>query len=130
VKVYAILVDHGGWEQPVGYRFEGPDRTIVISGDARPSQSIAEACAGCDILVHEVYSAERLTTRAPAWQRYHSSFHTSTVELADIANRARPGLLVLYHHLMWGTDDEGLIREIRAAGYAGPLVSGKDLDVF
>ncbi len=130
VKVYAILVDHGGWEQPVGYRFEGPDRTIVISGDAAPSASIVEACGGCDILVHEVYSAERLPTRPPAWQRYHTSFHTSTVELADIANRARPGLLVLYHHLMWGTDDEGLIREIRAAGYSGPLVSGKDLDVY
>ena len=89
----------------------------------------------CSILIRGLASVEAVAqetprTRAPAWQRYHSSFHTSTVELADIANRARPGLLVLYHHLMWGTDDEGLIREIRAAGYAGPLVSGKDLDVF
>jgi ribonuclease BN (tRNA processing enzyme) len=130
VKVYAILVDHGGWEQPVAYRFVGPDRTIVISGDTRPSDSIVEACGGCDILVHEVYSAERFTTRPPAWQRYHSRFHTSTVELADIANRARAGLVVLYHHLFWGTDDEGLLREIRAAGYSGPLVSGRDLDVY
>lgn len=130
VKVYAILVDHGGWQQPLGYRFVGPDRTIVISGDARPSESIVDACGGCDILVHEVYSAERFTTRPPAWQQYHSRFHTSTVELADIANRSGAGLVVLYHHLFWGTDDEGLLREIRAAGYSGPLVSGKDLDVY
>ena len=130
VKVHAIRVEHGGWEQPLAYRFEGPDRTIVISGDASSSDAIVEACGGCDILLHEVYSLERLPVRPPAWQRYHRRFHTSTVELADVANRARPGLLVLYHQLYWGTDDEGLIREIRAAGYDGPLVSGKDLDVY
>ena len=39
-------------------------------------------------------------------------------------------MLVLYHHLFWGTDDIGLINEIRAAGYDGPLASGKDLDVY
>lgn len=129
VKVYAIRVHHGSWEYAYGYRFEGPDRTIVISGDAAPTEALVEACNGCDILVHEVYSAERFVTRPPEWQRYHSQFHTSTTELADIATRARPGLLVMYHHLFWGTDDEGLVREIREAGYEGDVVSGKDLDI-
>jgi ribonuclease BN (tRNA processing enzyme) len=130
VRVYAIPVKHGSWQYSYGYRFEGPDRTIVISGDAAPSESLVEACDGCDILLHEVYSAERFTTRPPEWQAYHSQFHTSTTELADIANRSRPGMLVLYHHLFWGTDDTGLVNEIRAAGYNGPLASGKDLDVY
>ena len=130
VRVYAIPVKHGSWEHSYGYRFEGPDRTIVISGDAAPSESLVEACNGCDILLHEVYSAERFTTRPPEWQAYHSEFHTSTTQLANIANRSRPGMLVLYHHLFWGTDDIGLINEIRAAGYDGPLASGKDLDVY
>lgn len=130
VTIEAIRVEHGSFEQPLGYRITGPDRTIVISGDAAPSESIIAACDGCDILLHEVYSAERFVTRPPAWQRYHSAFHTSTVELAEIANRARPGILVLYHHLFWGTDDEGMVREIRAAGYDGPLASGSDLDVY
>lgn len=130
VRIYALPVRHGSFDLALGYRIEGPDRTIVISGDAAPSPSIIDACNGCDILLHEVFSAERLPTRPAAWQSYHSSFHTSTVQLADIANRTRPGLLVLYHHLMWGTDEEGLIREIRAAGYSGPLVSGKDLAVY
>jgi len=130
VRVTAIEVEHGSWEAALAYRFEGPDRTIVISGDAAPSQAIVDACGGCDVLVHEVYSAERFATRPPEWQRYHASFHTSTVELADLATRARPGLLVLYHHLFWGTDDEGLVRELREAGYTGAVVSGRDLDVF
>lgn len=130
VRILAFRVEHGSFEMPLGYRIEGPDRTIVISGDTAPSDAIVDACDGCDILLHEVYSAERFVTRPPEWQRYHAAFHTSTRELADIANRALPGLLVLYHELFWGTDDEGLIREIRAAGYDGPLASGRDLDVY
>lgn len=130
VTVYAIPVHHGSWEHAYGFRFEGPDRTIVLSGDATPNESIVEACDGCDVLVHEVYSAERFQTRPPEWQRYHADFHTSTVELADIARRARPGLLVMYHHLFWGTDEAGLLAEVREAGYRGRTVAGADLDIW
>jgi ribonuclease BN (tRNA processing enzyme) len=129
VKVFAFQVRHGSWEHAYGYRFVGPDRTVVISGDTAPSESVVEACDGCDVLVHEVYSADRFRDRPPAWQRYHRAFHTSTTELAELAERARPGLLVLTHQLFWGTDDAGLVAEMRAAGYDGPVVSGRDLDV-
>lgn len=130
VRVFAFQVAHGSWAHAYAYRFEGPDRTIVISGDTAPTDAIVEACDGCDVLLHEVYSAERFRTRPAEWQRYHAAFHTSTTELADIATRARPGLLVLYHQLFWGTDDAGLVREIRAAGYTGEARSGRDLDVY
>jgi ribonuclease BN (tRNA processing enzyme) len=49
--------------------------------------------------------------------------------LAAIASRARPGLLVLYHQLFWGTSEEDLVSEVRA-GYDGRVVSGRDLDVY
>jgi len=113
-----------------GYRFEGGGRSIVVSGDTRASDAVVRACNGCDVLVHEVYSAERFVTRPPEWQRYHRAAHTSTTELAALAARAHPKLLVLYHQLLWGTDDDGLLREIRAAGYTGPVVSAKDLGVY
>jgi len=130
VKVDAIPVLHGSWPEAYGFRFVTPDRTIVISGDTRATETIATACAGCDVLVHEVCSAERLATRSPEWQTYHRAFHTTTVDLARIAAEARPGLLVLYHQLTWGTTDEDLVREIHEAGYEGKVVSGQDLDVF
>jgi mRNA degradation ribonuclease J1/J2 len=38
VTVKAFLVNHGDVPQAFGYRFETPDRAIVISGDAAPSQ--------------------------------------------------------------------------------------------
>ena len=85
-------------------------------------------CDGCDVLVHEVYSAEAFKTRPADWQRYHADAHTSTTELAEVARRARPGLLVLYHQLMWGATEEDLVREVQA-GWHGPVVSGRDLDV-
>ncbi|MEK6325687.1 MAG: hypothetical protein AABN33_28940 [Acidobacteriota bacterium] len=46
-----------------------------------------------------------------------------------MATRARPGLLVLYHQLFWGTSEDDLLKEVRA-GYAGKVVSGSDLDVY
>jgi ribonuclease BN (tRNA processing enzyme) len=130
VKVDAIAVPHGSWPEAFAFRFRTADRMIVISGDTRVSAAIADACNGCDVLVHEVYSAEKFKTRPPEWQTYHASFHISTVELAELAARAKPKLLVLYHQLFWGATDADLEREIRAAGYMGRVVSGRDLDVF
>ena len=109
VTVTAIEVPHTNWKQAFGYRFQTRDRVFVVSGDTRPSDALADACSGCDVLVHEVYSAERLKARTPDWQRYHTGSHTSTVELAALATRAKPGLLVLYHQLYWGATDADLL---------------------
>ncbi|UCF21725.1 MAG: MBL fold metallo-hydrolase [Gemmatimonadota bacterium] len=129
VRVTAFLVDHGSWMQAFGFRFETPDQTIVLSGDTRPIERITEYCQGCDVLIHEVYSEAGFQRREPEWQRYHASFHTSTRELSAIAGRARPGLLVLYHQLLWGSTPDELVQEIRR-GYDGAVAYGRDLDVF
>ena len=130
VVVRAFAVPHGDWKVAYGYRFDAGGRSIVISGDTRASDAVVRACNGCDVLIHEVYSAEMFVRRPPEWQRYHAAAHTSTTQLAALATRARPKLLVLYHQLYWGADDDGLIREIRAAGYTGPVVSARDLGVY
>ena len=129
VTVKAFAVKHGSWKHAYGYRFESADRVVVISGDCAPSESIIEACNGCDVLVHEVYSTMGFARRSPEWQRYHSNFHTSSKELAEIATKARPKLLVLYHQLLWGATKEQLLEEI-GKGYSGKVVFGNDLDVY
>jgi ribonuclease BN (tRNA processing enzyme) len=128
VKVDAIAVTHGTWPQAFGYRFQTADRVIVISGDTSPATTIAEACRGCDVLVHEVYSSAANGTADR--KAYDSAYHTSTKELAAIASSAQPKILVLYHQLFRGASGEDLEREIAAAGYKGRVVSGKDLDVY
>ena len=128
VRVEAFAVVHGSLPS-FGYKFQTPDRTMVISGDTAATGVLVEAARGCDVLIHEVYSSSRFERLPPAWRRYHSSMHTSTRELAEIASEARPGLVVLYHQLFWGATEEELLAEIREQ-YDGHVVSGKDLDVY
>jgi len=127
--ISAFPVKHGAWEQAFGYRIETADRTIVISGDTGPDSRMEDQCRHCDVLVHEVYSEAGFAKRPPEWQAYHARYHTSTRELAAIAKRARPKLLVLYHQLIWSSTEDALLAEIRAS-YDGRVVSAKDLDVF
>jgi len=129
VTVTAFNVAHGKWDQAFGYRFAARDRVVVISGDTSPSDAVIAACNGCDVLVHEVYSAERFRTRPLEWRQYHAAYHTSTEQVADIATRARPKLLILYHQLYWGDDDAALLRQVRA-NYRGNVVSARDLGVY
>ena len=129
VTVTAFPVRHASWPLALGYRFDTADRRVVISGDAAPSESIVEQCDGCDVLVHEVYSATSHARQAPVWQEYHASAHTSSTELAEIARRARPRLLVLTHQLLWGTTPEELVAEVQA-GWDGNVVFGVDLEVY
>ena len=44
--------------------------------------------------------------------------------------RAAPKLLLMYHQIYSGTDDAGLIAEMRAAGYTRPLQSARDLGIY
>ena len=132
VKVTAFAVKHGAWgSRAFGYRFTTPDRSIVISGDTSPSESVVEQCNGCDILIHEVYTEAGYAKAPPDWQRMRQEYHTSSRQVADLATRARPGLLVLYHqsYQFRESTEEDLMREMRAA-YRGRFVSGHDLDVF
>jgi len=129
VVVTAFPVRHGAWRYAFGYRFKTPDRSIVVSGDTTASSTVVEACNGCDVLIHEVYSQAGFAAREPAWQKYHSEYHTSSRALAELAAKARPGLLILYHQLIWSSTEEELLAEVRR-GYKGKVVSGRDLDVF
>lgn len=129
VTVEAFRVKHASWPEAYGFKFTTPDRTIGISGDTIPCKNLIEKCRGIDILIHEVYSAEKLKDRPEKWQQYHARSHTSTHELAGIAGELQPCLLILYHQLYWGAGDEDLLNEM-ATLYAGRVVSAKDLDVF
>jgi len=129
IKVEAFLVEHGSWPNAYGYRFTTPDKVIVISGDARPSDNIVEYSRDADILIHEVYYKKAFDTKPEAWKEYHSTHHTSTYELGEIANESNPGLVIMYHILYWGATDEQLLEEISEV-YNGKVVVGSDLDIY
>lgn len=142
VKVEAFPVEHGSFEA-YGYKFYTPDKTIVISGDTAPTETMIRYAKDCDILVHEVYSSAGVKKRSPEWKKYHTNVHTSAYELGEIASKAKPKLLVLYHQLFMLDKQSGdvdlisklaereqeIVEEIKEI-FNGKVVSGKDLDVF
>jgi ribonuclease BN (tRNA processing enzyme) len=124
-------VPHGTWPQAFGYVIQAGARKIVISGDTAPTEAMAEACDGCDVLVHEVYSADWFTrVYGPGRGQYHANFHTSTKQLGELATKAKPKLLVMYHQLYFGPRDQvDLEKEIRRS-YTGNVVNGRDLTAY
>jgi len=132
ITVKAFLVHHGSWKEAYGYRFETPDKVIVLSGDCATSPSVIENCDGCDVLLHEVYTQLGYDESKPDWRNYITNFHTSTKELAALATQAKPKRLVLYHQMFFGGEkdtEEGMLKEIREK-YPGQVVSAHDLDVY
>jgi len=129
ITVKAFQVNHGSWKSALGYRFETADKIIVVSGDCSYSEQLIKNAKGCDILVHEVYSEKGLATKGKDDKAYFTSFHTSTTELAKIANLVQPKLLVLSHQLPLGVSLPSLLEEIKVK-YKGAVVNGNDLDVY
>lgn len=138
VKVEAFLVDHPPFEA-YGYRFTTPDRTIVISGDTCYCSNLIEWARGCDVLIHEVISAQGVQARDPKWKKYHLRVHTTSTDLGRIAEQVRPGKLVLYHQLFMPSPDasgrmiteaereKAILTDI-ADFWKGPVLSARDLD--
>jgi ribonuclease Z len=129
VRVVAFAVPHGSWKYAYGYRFEAADKTIVISGDTTYSPALIAAAKGCDILVHEVYSAKGLENRTPEWRKYHSAFHTSGADVGRVAAAAGARVVVLYHQLPMGQTADEVLGEV-ATNYSGKVLWGKDLEVI
>ncbi len=146
VTVTAFATKHA--MESYGYRFDTPDRSIVISGDTNPVEETIKACNGCDVLVHEAQPVELLAKMPESIQAFVAKYHTTTEQLAELAGKAKPKLLVIYHTVSFPpgiapprllppkggagalyASPEMLQKEI-GSRYSGKFVIGKDLDVF
>ncbi len=135
VTVTAFPTKHA-FPETYGYRFDTADRSIVISGDTSPTQATIDACHGCDVLIHEANTLEWLAKR-PDFQPYGAKYHTNTTQLAELASKAKPRLLIIYHASIvlrpalrpQASSPEELLKEV-LSGYSGKVVVGRDLDVY
>jgi ribonuclease BN (tRNA processing enzyme) len=135
IRVSAFPVRHGALAHVFGYRIETSDRAIVISGDTAPTPDLARYCEGCDVLIHETYSEQTYRKISPKWQRYRREHHTSSRELAELATRVKPELLLLYHRANAGgamtlPDPEAVLLDEVRRMYKGRVATAHDLDVF
>jgi len=125
VTVTAFPTKHA--MESYGYRFETPDRTIVISGDTNPAPATIDACKGCDVLIHEGQSPAWLAGRPDTFQKFAAKYHTTTPQLAELAQAAKPRLLIVYHYS--SVAPEEILGEMLRL-YPGHVVVGRDLDVY
>ena len=117
-----------------GFRFDTPDRSIVITGDTNPTPATIQACRGCDVLIHEVHSAAWLAVRPEAgdappgtFRRFSEQYHTTTEQLGALAREAKPKLLILYHYSALSSEE---LQASMMKNYDGHFVIGRDLDVY
>lgn len=135
VKVTAALVQHPPVSPAVAYRFDCPDRSIVFSGDTRPSENLVKLAHGADVLVHEVMylpALAKLISSEPNAARLRDHLlasHTTTEQVGRIATEAGVKTLVLNHFVPGGdpslTDE--VWRDAVTPHFKGQLIIGRDL---
>jgi ribonuclease Z len=129
VSVDAVSVDHQPVEPAVGYRITTPDGVVVISGDTAISAALESLAANADVLVHEVFrlaGVKGLLSDPDAIAAYHSE----AIEVGALAMRAGVRRLMLTHvipPLQSPPDEQALVADVRAGGYQGDVIVGRDL---
>lgn len=139
LRVTMFRVDHAPVVPAVGYRFDYQGRSIVISGDTKKSANLARFAAGVDLLVHEALSPELMGLIRDAAEVVGNEalskiavdvldYHTSPIEVAELAESAGVGHL-LYYHVLPPMPIPGLasvfldgVKDV----YGGPITLGRD----
>jgi ribonuclease Z len=139
VRVTAFVVDHSPVQPAVGYRFDYRGRSVVISGDTAPADSVSRLCNGCDVLVHEVLNAEMVgkisaTAKARGDARIAKimsdipGYHTTPVEAAKVAHKGKARMLLFTHivpRMPTSLLHPYFLRGV-ADAYSGEVVMGED----
>jgi ribonuclease BN (tRNA processing enzyme) len=130
VTVTCARVEHPLVPVALAYRFDCPDRSIVISGDTRPSQHLVRLARGADVLVHEaLYVPAAPGAPGSALRRHIMESHTAAEDAGRIASAAGVGTLVLSHFVPAEdppVSDEQWLAAARTA-FSGRIVVGRDL---
>jgi ribonuclease BN (tRNA processing enzyme) len=131
----SALVHHPPVRPAFAFRFDGPDRSIVISGDTTACKELIDLARGADVLVHEALSlpgvdvlADKIGNASNLKQHLLAS-HTTTEDVGRIAAEAGVSTVVLTH-LVPG-DMDTITEAMWAAGvkkhFGGRVIVGRDL---
>jgi ribonuclease Z len=135
VRVTAFLVDHAPIEPAFGYRVDYRGRSVVLSGDTRPSANLIRFARGTDLLVHEVGRSKqdplfegdpdemlpniRLTR---GQLRTIASHHTDPDEAGKVFAQVKPRLAVFSHYTGGGP---AILTAVQRS-HAGPVEIGTE----
>lgn len=139
VKIAAFAVDHRPVTPAVGYRFDYKGRSVVISGDTIPCQSLLDQARGADVLVHEALQPAINNILRDVNKKHGRlnlakimndimDYHTFTEDAARIAARAGVRHLLLTHILppLPAADLKEAFLGDSEKFYRGPITIGED----
>jgi ribonuclease BN (tRNA processing enzyme) len=134
VRVTAAAVSHPPLAA-FAYRFDGSDRSIVISGDTARSDSLIRLAQGADVLVHEALylpAVDRVVgavLNASTLKKHLLDNHTSAEDAGKVAQEAGVKTLVLSY--LVPPDDPDVTEQMWIAAasryFRGKVILGNDL---
>jgi ribonuclease BN (tRNA processing enzyme) len=137
VKITSAVVHHPPIAPAFAFRFDGPDRSIVFSGDTSMSDTLIALAQNADVLVHEVEDmtmVEKLIRSMPGRNvelglKHHYETHTSSEDVGKVAAAAKVKKLVLSHLGPFAEDPALPDQLVKDAGkhFSGEIVVGRDL---
>lgn len=139
LTITAFAVDHEPVRPAVGYRFDYKGRSVLVSGDTKKSSNLEQFAEGVDLLVHEALDPKlvgRLTegaqnagrSRTAKMTRDILDYHTSPLEVAEIARDSGTQALLFYHvvpPLRFSTMEEIFVEGVDDV-FSGPVTVGRD----
>ncbi len=153
IKVTAVENTHiafhrgpsAGKHKSYSYRFETPDRVIVVTSDTGPNDAVTRLAQDADLLLAEANSIDdrkQIMMQSGVWQamtaaaqnstmRQGTEAHLSLAEVGTMATRAGVKSVVLTHLTSRASTDDytDWVAEVRRH-FAGPVIAAKDLMEF
>ncbi|NQX68112.1 MBL fold metallo-hydrolase [Paenibacillus alba] len=139
VKITAFEVDHRPVYPAIAYKIEYNGKSVVISGDTIPVDNMVTHSRGIDLLIHESYNKSWLDTLIAKFPEQKvglsnpAKYHSTTLEVAEIARKAGIAHLVLTHHIpapAANEEAEAAYTEGMSDIYKGPITMARDLMAF
>ena len=118
----------------VGYRLDYAGRSVVFSGDTRPSRTLVDVAQGVDLLIHETFpSVDVYALKAqipPAFAEVIvNGVHTSPTMAGAVFSHAGARMSVMWHLAVDHETVGAAMRDLRTR-YDGPVTIAQDLTVF
>jgi len=104
-------------------RFDGPDRSIVFTGDTGESRAVEELARDADILVCEMVTDADVAEVPPPVRAHMRAEHLSPLQVGRLASAAAVHTVVLSHYTHASPDDLAVIRR----EFTGEVIAGEDL---
>jgi len=132
VVVESVAVHHEPVPDAVAYRVTTPDGSVVISGDTRVCQEVEDFSRHANVLVHEAFRRAPLARLIEHFPRISSilDYHADPISLGAMAQRAQVNTVMLTHlgpPPRNEADEQGFSDDVRAGGYTGHVLVGRDL---